>query len=146
MPQLKNKTNTPVHQMSAFFFLALMCCNQVFHFSHLHHFHEDDTLAFEVSYHPLGLVVEHPSAHQHGEERSSHPDNNQHNYENQVDCNITRSQSTQNGTSDEQILLPSIVYLPPGGFEKAISFHQEPTSTKEQYASLSIIRGPPLFG
>ena len=146
MPQLKIKNSIPVHQMSAFLFLALMCCNQVFQFSHLHHFHEADTLAFEVSYHPLDLVVEHPSAHQHGEERSSHPDDKQHNYENQANCNVTRTQSAHTAVCKEQSPFFFFVYLPPEGIEKSLSFRQEPSSTQEEYSSFSIIRGPPLFG
>ena len=49
MPQLKNKISSTLQYISAFLFLALMCSNQAFQFSHLHHFHEDDTLAFEGS-------------------------------------------------------------------------------------------------
>ena len=146
MPHLKNKNGSTLQYISAFLFLALMCSNQVFQFSHLHHFHEDDTLAFEVSYHPLGLTVEHSSAHQHGEERSSHPDDDRHNYENQADYNITRSQSAQTVVYNELSFLFSIVSLPPEGFKRAISFHQESSSTQEEYSSFSIIRGPPLFG
>jgi hypothetical protein len=146
MPQLKNKNSITLQHISIFLFLALMCCNQLFQFSHLHHFHEDDTLAFDVSYHPLDLVVEHSSAHQHGEERSSHPDDNRHNYENQADCNITRSQSAHTVACSEPSIFFSIVYLPPEGFEESISYHQEPSSTQEEYSSFSIIRGPPLFG
>ncbi len=146
MPQLKNNNSSTLQYLSAFLFLALMCCNQIFQFSHLHHFHEDDGVAFEVSYHPLGLVVEHSSAHQHGEESSPHPDDDRHNYENQADCNITRSQSTHTIVYNELSLFFSIVYLPPESFEKAISFHQEPSTTQEEYSSFSVIRGPPQFG
>ncbi len=146
MSKLNNKKNIPVHQINTYLFLTLICFTQAFQFSHLHHFHENDALAFEVSYHPLDFVLEHSSAHEHGEKGPSHPSDTQHNYENQIDWNVTRSQSSHNGTFYEQNPLFSIEYLPPAGFEKAISFHQEPASTKEQYASLSIIRGPPLFG
>lgn len=146
MPQLRNKNRSTLQIISAFFFLVLMSCNQLFQFSHLHHFHEDDTLAFEVRYHPLGLVVEHSSTHQHGEERSSHPDDKQHNYENQVNCNVTRTQSTHTAVCKEQIPFFFFVYLPPAGLEKSLSFHQEPSYTQEEYSSFSIIRGPPLFG
>jgi hypothetical protein len=52
MPQLKNKHSSTFRYISTFFFLILMCGSQAFQFSHLHHFHEGDTLAFEASYHP----------------------------------------------------------------------------------------------
>jgi hypothetical protein len=146
MSILKNRNIICLHRISSFLFLALICFNQVYQFSHLHHFHKDDSLAFEVSYHPLDIEVEHSSAHHHNEEKSSHPNDSQHKYEKQVDWNITRSQSANNFAFDVQDLFFHTAYLPPVGFEESTSFYQEPSYQKEHYTSSSIIRGPPLFG
>jgi ABC-type nickel/cobalt efflux system permease component RcnA len=94
----KNKNN--LCQISSFLLLVLICCNQVYQFSHLHHFHEDDSLVVEVSYHPVDVDVLHSSAHVHGEEKSSHSSEHQHRYENNVDWSITRSQVTNDSTFD----------------------------------------------
>jgi hypothetical protein len=146
MSILKNKKIICLHRISSFLFMALICCNQVYQFSHLHHLHHDDSLVFEVSYHPMDIAVEHSSAHHHNEEKSSHPNDSQHKYENQVDWNILRSQSANNFAFDVQALLFSAFFLPPVGFDKSTPFYQEPSHLKEHYASFPIIRGPPLFG
>jgi hypothetical protein len=146
MPTLKNKINIVLHQIFSIFFLAVICCAQIYNFTHLHHFHENNSLAFEVSYHPSNLAIVHSSAHYHNESQSSHSDDHQSQYANKTYSNTTRSQSTNNLTTDEQVLFSPIVYLPPVGFEKYISLYQQSPFIKEHYASFVTIRGPPLFG
>ena len=146
MSLLKTKNITNIQKISTFLFLALLFCNQVYQFSHLHHFHKDDSLAFEVSYHPFDIEIEHSSTHHHNEERSSHKNDSQHEYENKEVWKIRRSQSTNNLLFDVQAHFFSNSILPPVGFEESVSFYKEPPFTKEYYSSLAIIRGPPLFG
>jgi hypothetical protein len=147
MSTLKNKNITNLQRVSTFVFLALIFfSSSVNQFVHVHHFHQDDSLELEISYHPIDIALEHASVHNHSEENSSPTNDNQHKYKNQVDWNNSRLQSTTNITFDDQELFFSIVYLPPVGIERSISFYKEPPFTKEHYSSLSTIRGPPLFG
>lgn len=147
MSILKIKNITNIQKVIAFLFLALLfVCSQVYQFSHLHHFHNDGSLAFEVSYHPLDVAVEHSSAHHHNKEKSSHKNDSQHENENIEDWNLRRAQSTKNLTFDVQSFFFSNYSLPPVGIKKTNSFFQNPSLTKEHYISCSAIRGPPLFG
>lgn len=147
MSILKIKNINKVQKVSTFLFLALLFCSQIYQFSHLHHFHNDGSLAFEVSYHPLAIGVEHSSAHHHNEEKSSHKNDSQHKYENKEDWNLRRIQSANNLTFEVQPLSISSSYSPPpAGIEKVNSFFQNPSLPKDYYLSCSAIRGPPLFG
>ena len=147
MTTFKNKNINNLCRISSFLLLVLICGNQVYQFSHLHHFHEDDSLVVEVSYHPVDVDVLHSSDHVHGEEKSSHSSGHQHKYENKVDWNITRSQATNDSTFDILDLAFSAFYLPSVVcHEKYTSFYRQPSFTKEHSVSSSVIRGPPLFG
>jgi hypothetical protein len=130
-------------RFACFIFLVLVCCGQVYQSDHLHHSHNNDSVVFEVSTHPLDIAVEHSSAHQHQEEKSSQQDGNEHNYKTKVDWNVARSKSVIKGPFEAQALFTP-AYTPPFvDFGEAPSWHQAPSCKTEQYVSFLIIRGPP---
>ena len=146
MSVLKIKKIANLQKISIYLFLALLFCSQVYQFSHLHHFHKDGSVAFEVSYHPFDIAIEHSSTHDHNEERSSHKHDSQHEYENKEVWRTRRPQSANNLSLDVPALFFSVSSLPPVGLWKTNSFYQNPSLTKEHFISCSAIRGPPLFG
>jgi len=131
-----------VWRIACILFLALVCCVQVYQPAHLHHFHIKDSVAFEVSYHPLTPDVAHTSAHHH-EENSSHEEDKEHKYNKNTDWNVARSKSLTNVTFDAPGLSLPAYSLPPVAFEKFRPFLQALSSKKERYVSFRIIRGPP---
>ncbi len=129
-------------RIACFLFLALICCGQAYQSVHLHHFHQNDSVAFEVSSHPIALEVTHTSTHHH-EENSSHEDDNEHKYTTKIGWNVARSKSLTNVTFDAPGLPLSTYSLPPVDFEKVRPFLQVLSCKKDRHISFPIIRGPP---
>ena len=89
------------------FFLALVYFTQVNPFYHVHHFHEDGLLEFEISSHPVEFDVEHSTDHHHHGDRP-HTNDHQHTYDNNVDWNIVRQQTPKTDTADDCYCYSSI--------------------------------------
>lgn len=145
MPTLKDKKNIYLYRVSIFFILVLVCCNQVYRFAHSHHFHKNDSLVFEISYHPIRIAIDHSSSHQH-DENSSHPTDNQHKYKNELNWHLPRCQYTSNFEFAAQALFSSPIHLPPPVLEKFLPFYHASFYLKDHHHAFSIIRGPPLLG
>ena len=128
-----------------FFLLVSLCFTTICQFAHLHHLHEGDILAFEISCHPLSIAIEHPSIHQHHDEESSHPQNNHQQYESQPDWDLVRLQSSCHLVTNSQDLLSfSLLFFPQIGYSKLLSFFDKPFHFKNFYSPHVTIRGPPL--
>ena len=124
-------------------FLALVCCGQVYQSAHLHHFHANDSIVFEVSSHPLDVAAAHSSAHQHQEEKSSQQNDNEHNLKKNADWNVTRSKSVIKLPFDAQAFI-TLAYTPPYvAFSEAPLWYQPPSCKIGQHVSFLTIRGPP---
>lgn len=130
-------------RIASFLFLALVCCGQIYQSAHLHHFHQNNSVAFQVSAPPLNLAVDHSSAHQHPEEQSSPQDEHEHKYKKKADWNVARSTSITRTSFDAQALCSPAYSVPPIDFVKSTPWLQLPSCKKAQYVPFLIIRGPP---
>ncbi len=130
-------------RLACFLFLALVCSGQVYQSTHLHHFHDNDSVVFELSTHPLDLAVAHSSAHQHHEEESSPQGENEHDFKKKADWNVARSKSVVKLPFDAQTLCCPAYSTPSVDFVKSTPWLQPLACKTEQYASFLIIRGPP---
>lgn len=126
-------------------FLALVCGGQVYQSVHLHHFHTSDSVAFEVSAHPLSVANTHTSRHHHHEEESSHKDDGEHKHKKTAWRKAPRSKSFAHVTFDS---ISQPVYakdLSDIDFEETRPFSPTSPQPKECYISFGAIRGPPLL-
>lgn len=126
-----------------FLFLALVCCGQGYQSAHLHHSHNNDSVAFEVSSLPLDLAAEQFTEHQHHEEKSTDEDEHEHKYTKKSDWNVARSISIAKVTFDSQALFSSAYTFPRVDFNESTLCPQPPFCKKEPYISFFTIRGPP---
>ena len=126
-------------------FLTLLCSGQVYQAAHLHHFHENDLVAFKVSAHPIASVVVNENTHHHHEEDSSHEDDGEHNLKTTIDWNISRSKTATHLTFDfGDVLAPVPEYsLGTVVFDKTYPSPQTLSCLRESYTAYLIIRGPP---
>lgn len=130
-------------RIACFLFLAMVCCGQVYQSVHLHHVHINDSVAFEVSSHPLPPSVSHASTHHHHEENTSHEDENEHKLKNKTDWNVARSKSATNLSFDAPAPPTPVYSLPPLDFANIRPSLQALHCKKEPNASFLPIRGPP---
>lgn len=132
-----------IWRIACFLFLAMVCCGQVYQSVHFHHVHINDSVAFEVSSHPLTPSVSHASTHHHHEENSSHEDENEHKLKNKTDWNVARSKSATNLSFDAPALPTPVYSLPPLDFASIRPSLQALHCNKEPNATFLTIRGPP---
>lgn len=132
-------------RISCVLFLVLVGSTHAYQSTHLHHYHQDDSVAFEVSSHSLALATEHSSTKHHHHEDSSHEDDNEHQYKKKVDWNVARSKTLTHLTLDTPLLPLDFYKLPSINFEKYSTFLQVAAPEKETYPFFGIIRGPPQF-
>ena len=136
----------PFHNLLRIFcylLLALICCGQVYHSVHLHHFHPNDSVAFEINVHPSDLEVAHTSTHHHHGENSSHEGDTEHKYTKKTDWNVRRSNPLTKINFDVPCL-PLFAYtLPPVDFDRLKAFSLALPCKQEPHASSLTIRGPP---
>lgn len=131
-------------QLASFLFLTLVCVGQVYQSVHLHHFHTSDSVAFEVSAHPLSTANPHASTHHH-EENASHEDNGEHKHQKTAWRKAPRSKSFVNVAFDS-IGLPVYANDLPGiDLEETRPFLPTSSQPKECYIKFGVIRGPPLL-
>lgn len=132
-------------RIACFIFLALVCTGQVYQSVHFHHFHDDDSIAFEVSAHLLAIETDHTSSHHHHEEDSSHEDDGEHKHKKTAWRKAPRSKSFVNVVLDGIVQPVYAGDLPQIAFEitqPSLPTHSKP---KEVYIPYGVIRGPPLF-
>lgn len=125
------------------FFLALVCSGQVYQSVYLHHFHSSDSVAFEVSAHPLPTANAHTSTHHHHEDQSSHEEDSEHKTKKKAWWKAPRSKSFVNVAFDS-IIQPVYAYdLPVIDIEGKRPLSLTTPKPKECYISFGTIRGPP---
>lgn len=132
-------------RITCFIFLVLVCCVQGYQSAHLHHSHNSDSVAFEVSSPSLDFAVEQSTAHQHHEGKSADEDEHEHKYKKKADWNVARSISIAKVTFDTQGLFSFACTFSLVDFDESTPWIQIPSCKKEPYASFFIIRGPPLL-
>ena len=126
-----------------FLITVLVYFSQVNPFNHIHHFHEDGLLEFEISSHPVEIDIEHESDHHHDSD-SSHKNDHQHTYDNQIDWHIVRTQSQKSLSFENQCILSSIsINNTDDNSTTNCNFLKPPLIDSYEISTL-IIRGPPL--
>ncbi len=131
--------------MRTFLFLILVYFSQVNPFYHVHHFHDDGLMEFEISSHPVDVNVEHPSDHTHDEQDKPHSNDHQHTYDNQIDWHIVRTQLQKTNSDDNRyIFCANLIILTDNTGTSYYDILKPPLIDSYKTSSL-IIRGPPLF-
>jgi len=128
-------------RMACLSFLVFVCCGHVYLSAHLHHFHANGSVAFEVSFNSSAVEVAH-TAHQH-DEHSPHEDEDEHKYKKKNDWRVSRSKSTPISTFEAPEILLSAYHPPRADTDKIKPSLQALCFTKERFFSFPIIRGPP---
>lgn len=123
--------------------LTVVCCGHVYQSVHLHHFHNGDFIAFEVSSHPLFVAVDHNSTHHHHDDASSHESDEEHSFEkSSVWRQIARPKWTIS-TDFDFIGFTVNEYVSFADLDEP-RFHTKSFSVPKEYdSSFGAIRGPP---
>ena len=132
-------------RIACFIFLAIVCSGQVYQSTHLHHFHTDDSIAFEVSAHLLAIDADHTSTHHHHDDSSSHEDDGEHNNTKTAWRKAPRVKSFVNIDFDDTSHPVAVGNLPTIDFERTRPSLPTLLKPNEVYISYGSIRGPPLF-
>lgn len=141
--EYKNIITSP--GLRSILFLAILYFSQVYPFYHLHHFHDEGFLEFELSSPPIKVDIEHSSDHHHNSD-TPQTDGHNHTFDKHIDWHITRTQNPRTKTSADQYLFVSL--------SLSFSINQKFSSVDNEefiyiynyHISPSFIRGPPLFG
>lgn len=132
-------------RIACFIFLALVCSSQVYQSTHLHHFHADDSIAFEVSAHLVAIDTDHTPTHHHHDDSSSHEDDDEHNNKKTAWWKAPRIKSFVNVDFDHTSHPVFVDNLPSIIFEKTRPSLPTFPKPNEGYISYGVIRGPPLL-
>ena len=126
-------------------FLALICSGQVYQAAHLHHYHVNDSVAFEISTHPFAPVSAQKKNHHHHEDDSSHEEDSEHNLSKRIDWNVSRSKTATHLTFDfgDGLALISDYSLGTVVLDYAYPVSRSLSCQIENYTAYLIIRGPP---
>ena len=132
-------------RIASFLFLALVCSGQVYQAAHVHHYHINDAVAFEVSAHPFDTASPYEETHHHHDDNSSHEDDRDHNFRKKIDWRASRSKNTPHVSFDfgNGLALVSEYSLGTVGFDKIRPVKRKLIRNSECYISYLVIRGPP---
>lgn len=133
--------------IASFLFLALICSGQVYQATHLHHYHVDDVVAFEVSAHSFAATSAHDETHHHHDDSPAHEDDREHNFKKKIDWRITRSKTVPHEAYDFEDFVPSEFDFFPQvvSSNKTLFSFVSLLSKRNIYSAFLIIRGPPLL-
>lgn len=124
--------------------LAILYFSQVTPFYHIHHFHQNDLLEFEISTHPVEVDLAHFSEHHHDQDRP-HANDHQHTFDNQIDWHIVRTQLQKILSFHDQYIFPSLSNsIAVDENTSSIGYKKPPDLQTFQKFAL-IIRGPPFL-
>jgi hypothetical protein len=132
-------------RIACFIFLALVCSSQVYQSTHLHHFHADDSIAFEVSAHLVAIDTDHTSTHHHHDDSSSHEDDVEHNNKKTAWWKAPRLKSFVSIDFEDTSYPVVVSNLHSIVFEKTRPSLPSLPKPDEGYISYGAIRGPPLL-
>ena len=131
-------------RIACFIFLAFVCSGQIYQSTHLHHFHADDSIAFEVSAHLLAIDTDHSSTHHHHKDSSSHEDDGEHNNKKTAWRKAPRVKTFVNVDFNDTSHPVAVGNLPNIDFERTRTSLPTLPKPHEGYIFYGVIRGPPL--
>jgi hypothetical protein len=123
-------------------FLLLMGVALVYPFYHLHHIHAPEKAAPIIGFHYVGADTDHAYDH-HSEDENTHSNDHRHKFDNHVDWQIFRHQSTNSSLNDDEFIEQDGLNLcnPEQLVSRINLFERQQPS--ELHTFVSTIRGPP---
>ena len=126
--------------LRSFLILTLVYFSQINPLLQLNHTHLDVLTELEENTHSGSHATDH-----HHHDDSSHDNDHQHNFDNQIDWQIVRTQTLNNIRIENEYFLSSVLSVLVQDRELShIDFLQPPIIDRYNTSSL-IVRGPPLF-
>lgn len=138
---ISNSNHLKPHYKFSILFLLLQSIAIVYPFYHLHHIHSVENV---VPNDGALSNADHISDH-HGEDESTHTNGHRHKFDNHVDWQFFRPQSTNSSLSYDEFMVQDVQNL--FNSQKVVSrinlFKRHKSS--ELHTFISTIRGPPSF-
>lgn len=126
---------------------AMVYSIQIYPFYHLHHFHQDGALEFEMSSHPNGVDVAHVSDHRHDHDTDEpHSSDHQSHFDKHFDLPILRLQTPRSPTVVGQYLRPSILGVLADDGGASCADNEAPLFIDRYQVWSAMFRGPPVLG